>query len=639
MSEPARNRSILFAVALVLITIVAYIPAMRGGFVWDDDQHVIQDARLGGVKGLLQIWTEPGAIPQYYPLVHTSFWIEHWLWGLHPFGYHLVNILLHALIALLLVSVLRRLNVRGAWVAGAIFALHPVAVESVAWITERKNLLSAVFYLLAILAYLRYSPPAALIERRPRGDRRFYWFAGLCFLCALLSKTVTATLPAALLLIFWWKRGRITWRDAAPLIPFFALGFGLSYVTIWMEKHHVGAQGEEWSLTAIDRLIVAGRALFFYISKLLLPVRLTFIYPRWRFTPAQIAFPVAAITILVALFAARRRIGRGPVTAALFFAGTLVPALGFFNVFPMRYSFVADHFQYHASMAPIALAAALIARAGKRARRTIFVALVLVLAALTWHRAGAYRDVETLWRDTIVQNPGCWMAQHNLGLVYEQEGKLDLAIAQYRKALALRPDLETSHYNLATALAKQGDLEEARRHLEEAVRQRPSYAEAWNNLGNVLYQMGRRDEAGERYRRAIECDAGFLAARKNLAYAYGEQGRARESIAEYREAARIDPDDSSVLNNLAWLLATAPDPADRDPSEAVRLAESACKLTGYADVVCFGTLAAAYFADGRFKEAVSTASRAIALATRCGRSDLVPQLRIALDRYRAAGRP
>jgi tetratricopeptide (TPR) repeat protein len=619
-----RMRELLAAAAIVAATAVAYVPAMRGAFVWDDDQHVVQSDQLGSLRGLARIWFVPGTIPQYYPLVHTTFWIESRLWGLHPFGYHLVNVLLHATVALLFCGLLRRLNVPGAWFAGAIFALHPVHVESVAWVSERKNVLSGLFYLLAIRSYLRYAPPE---EERPEGLRH-YIASALLFLCALLAKTVTATLPVALLLIRWWKRGRITRRDILPLVPFFAMGIILSGVTVWMERHHVGAEGAAWDLSAVQRLIIAGRALFFYLSKLIFPARLTFIYPRWPIPAslAYLAYPIAACIGIAILWLSRRRIGRGVVTAALFFVATLVPALGFFNVFPMRYSFVADHFQYLASLGPIALVGALIARVGRgqgtdRAsvrtagllRAATGCAFLVLPATVTWVHAGVFRNAETLWRDTIAKNPGSWMAQHNLGLVYENEGRLDSAVAQYRRAIAIEASLETSHYNLATLLVKQGKLDEGQKEFEEALRIRPDYVDAWNNLGNVFHSRG--DLAGSviRYRRALACDAGYLPARKNLAYALGELGRAREAIAEYREAARLSEDDVSVLNNLAWLLVTAPNPADRNAGEALRLSERACALTGNADASCLRTLAAAYQLSGRSAEAAAAASKAASL--------------------------
>jgi hypothetical protein len=352
-----RTHSILIpATALLTLVIAAYIPAIMGGFVWDDDDYVTRNPTLSGSGGLQRIWFEIGAVPQYYPLVHTSFWLEFHLWGLWPLGYHLVNVLFHGCSAILLWRVLLRLGVRGAWLAAAVFALHPVQVESVAWITERKNILSGVFYLSALLAYVRFLG----LGRGgfgPRGRWGWYWLALVLFLCALLSKTVTCSLPAAILLLLWWKRSRLRLNDVLSLVPFFVLGAALGLTTAWMEQHYVGAQGAEWALSWLDRCLIAGRALWFYVGKLVWPARLAFIYPRWQIDSAlwQYCYPLAAVGLVVCLWVLRRRIGKAPLVAALYFGGTLGPALGFINVYPMRFSFVADHFQYMASVGLLTL--------------------------------------------------------------------------------------------------------------------------------------------------------------------------------------------------------------------------------------------------------------------------------------------
>ncbi|MDM7913692.1 MAG: O-GlcNAc transferase, partial [Candidatus Eisenbacteria bacterium] len=362
---PART-AILIGL-IVAGTLLAYAPAMRAGFLWDDDDHVTENVALRSLGGLARIWLEPGATPQYYPLVHTSFWIEYHLWGTSPLGYHLVNVLLHVTVALLFGLALSRLSVPGAWWAAAFFALHPVHVETVAWITERKNLLSALFYLLALLAWLRGHPigenkPLAGGGTASSSAHPGSWIlAFVFFLASLLTKTVTASFPVAILLLHWWKEGRIGRRLLASLAPFFVAGFLLGLQTVSIERRIVGAQGEEWNLSPLARTAIAGRALWFYLAKLIAPVRLSFIYPRWDVESlrwiATLA-PLAFAATIAALWFLRRRIGRGPLVACLFFAGTLFPALGFFDVYPFRYSFVADHFQYHASLGAIAFAAA-----------------------------------------------------------------------------------------------------------------------------------------------------------------------------------------------------------------------------------------------------------------------------------------
>jgi hypothetical protein len=340
---------------------------------------------------------------QYYPLVHTSFWLEYHLWQLDPFGYHLVNVLLQAVNAILLWRVLEKLQVRGAWLAAAIFAIHPVHVESVAWISERKNLLCGAFYLSSLLAYLRFRPlgtvPRGSAERQagetpaplrnqPVENRlgRWYWLALALFVGAMLSKTVACTLPVTILVVTWWKRGSIKQRDLGLVTPFLAVGAALGFVTVWVEIYRTGASGAGWSFTSFDRVLIAGRALWFYAAKLLWPENLTFIYPRWTIDAGdwrQWMFPLGAALVALALWAMHRRIGRGPIAAAAFFIITLGPALGFFNVYPMRYTFVADHYQYLASIGLIVAVVAAGARMfqERALRMTVSLAVLGLLSA------------------------------------------------------------------------------------------------------------------------------------------------------------------------------------------------------------------------------------------------------------------
>lgn len=339
---------------LAVSVFIAYQPVLRGGFIWDDDDYVTNNWTLHDFNGLKHIWFDTQATPQYYPLVHTTFWLEYHAWKLNPVGYHVVNVLLHALGSILLWRVLKRLELPGAWLAAAVFALHPVNVESVAWITERKNVLSAVFFFAAAWAYLRFAG-----ESEGKKRRWSWWLAALClFVCALLSKTVACSLPAVLLLVRWWKKKRLQAGDVLPMVPFFIAGLWLGLQTARLEEHHVGASGAEWSFSLGERCLIAGRALWFYAGKLVWPVKLTFVYPRWQMDAGiwwQWLFPAAALAIVATLWFARKRIGRGPLVAVLVFAGALFPALGFVNVYPMRFSFVADHFQYLASIGIIVL--------------------------------------------------------------------------------------------------------------------------------------------------------------------------------------------------------------------------------------------------------------------------------------------
>ncbi len=342
--------------ALLFVTLAVYWPALRGDFLWDDDAHVTKTA-LRSIEGLHRIWFNIGATQQYYPLLHSAFWIEARLWGDQVLGYHLVNVVLHVVAACLLVMLCQQLKIKGAWIAGALFALHPVNVESVAWISEQKNTLSLVFYLLAAIAYLKFDD-----QRKPK----FYAIASALFLCALMTKTVTASLPAALLVVFWWKRGRIDFkRDVVPVLPWFIVAATSGLFTAWVERHIIGAAGSEYNLDALQRVMLAGRVICFYIYKMVWPANLIFTYPRWNVDASvwwQYGFDVALIALAGWFWSMRSRT-RAPLAALLFFGGSLFPVLGFLDIYPFRYSYVADHFAYLAGLGLIVPAAALIATA------------------------------------------------------------------------------------------------------------------------------------------------------------------------------------------------------------------------------------------------------------------------------------
>jgi tetratricopeptide (TPR) repeat protein len=541
---------------LLIAVLYAYRPAWNGQPVWDDDAHMAKP-ELRSAAGLMRIWIQPGAIPQYYPLTHTVFWAEHRLFGDATPGYHVFNILLHFFSALLLVMILRRLGVPGAWIAGGIFAFHPVMVESVAWITELKNTLSGVFFLGAGLAYLTFYC---------KREKRYYAIALILFLFGLFAKSVIVTLPAALLVVFWWKRGRLGWkRDVAPLLPFFAIGIISGLFTAWVERRFVGAVGSEFSFTVVDRCLIAGRAVWFYLYKLLWPSDLIFIYPRWHIDSTaawQYLFPVAFL-LVAALFWRLRKRSRAPLAVLLYFSVTLFPALGFFNLYFFRYSFVADHFQYLASLGPIAAVAASIdqgtgqLKEGVRrlARPLVCGMLLSILFLLTWNQSGMYSNAETLYRTTIRSNPGCWMAYYNLGFLLANRGRADEAEALYRKALEINPNHDRAHINLGILLTKNGRTGEALAHYQKAFEINPNSDEAHYNLGFLLAKIGRTDEALTQYLIALKINPGSAEAHYNLGNLLADMGRADDAMAHYLKALEINPNDHEIHNNFGILLA------------------------------------------------------------------------------------
>jgi tetratricopeptide (TPR) repeat protein len=557
-AETARPRSVTIrslgpAALVACATVIAYLPSLSGAFIWNDADYVTAPA-LRSLAGLARIWTQPGATQQYYPLLHSAFWLQHRLWGDNPLGYHIVTLVLHAASAVLFALVLlglaagtpaRRSWGLAAWLAALLFALHPVHVESVAWITEQKNTLSLAFYLAASLLYLRFD------ETRGRGA---YAAALALFACALLSKSVTATLPAALLVAFWWRRGRLEWRrDVVPLLPWLALGAAAGLFSGWVERTYVGAEGGDFEVPAAARAIVAGRAVWFYAGKLVWPFGLNFVYPRWSVDAAlwwQWLYPLSVLAVGAALWSARR-LSRGPLAAYLVFVGSLFPALGFVNLYGARYSWVWDHWQYLADLGPIALGGWGLAAAWRlsAARLPWFgpgltAALAVLLGALAWSHCGMFRDNETLYLATLARNPGSWMAHNNLGLAWSKEpGRLDDAVAQYQEALRLKPDIAETHTNLGSAWSMMpGRLGDAIAQFQEALRLKPDYPDAHFYLANALVQAGRIPEAVQHYEDALRFDPRLAEASNNLGMVLCRMGRLQEGMERIEAAIRMQPD-------------------------------------------------------------------------------------------------
>ena len=590
----------LFAAILILAVALSYSPAWNGKPVWDDEAY-ITSPDLRSIEGLAQIWIKPGATLQYYPLVYSAFWLEYKIWGSNVWPYHLLNILLHALSAFILWRILLRLKIPGAWLAAGIFALHPVQVESVAWISELKNMLSGLFVLSSALLYLKFD------ESRKRSE---YAGALALFALALLSKTVIATVPAALLVIFWWKRGKLVWKkDVIPLLPFFALGIAAGVLTAWMEQTRVGAHGNEFALSFLDRWLIAGRAFWFYLAKLLWPTKLTFIYPRWHISQLiwwQYLFPISAFILLAVLWKLRNR-WRGPLAALLIFGGILFPALGFLNVYPFIYSYVADHFQYIASIAVITLAAAGITllidrfftKSSPLIRFAFPMALLLGLGTLTWQQAHIYRDAETLYLATLHHNPDCWLAENNLVSIYLAKGKNDEALIHAEEALRLRPQDVQPHIAVGDVLLRKRQIAEAVAQYKKALTIQPDFPEAYSHLGS----------------------------------AYLLSGRYTDAITQYQKTLRLAPRSVAAHNNLAWLLATCSDESLRNGDEAVTLAEQADKLSGGNDAVILHTLAAAYAQTGQTVRAMETARRAKQLAEAEGKQGFAHMLEKEIHDY------
>jgi protein O-mannosyl-transferase len=672
----SRERVWLFAIVLVLATIFAYRPAWNGNFVWDDDFYVTENHLLTAPDGLRRIWFSLESPSQYFPLTYTSFRIERTLWGLRPAGYHWLNILLHTANALLLWRLLVKLGVPGAWLAAGIFALHPVQVESVAWITERKNVLMGFFCLLTLLAWVRFinEPKQRRIQRsRAPGKQRakevpqvsninssawrFYWLALVFYVLALCSKSTACTLPAALFLILWLQKKRIDWRRGLQIAPFVVLGLAMGLMAIWWERYHQGTLGPMFAFGPLERLIVISHALWFYLSKLLWPAKLTFIYPQWTIDPANpfsYIWLVAGFALCVAIYFVRRYAGRSVEVAAAFFVATLSPVLGFIMLYTFRYTFVADHYQYLACISPIALVSAGLVKLtnlvdyAPRLLPGLGIFVLSALGILTWRQSAAYHDSETLWRTTIRRNPGCWMAENNLGNDLLERGDIDGAIAHLEKSLQLKFDLPEAHNSLTNALFRKGDPDAAIAEAHIAFNFDPNNPDTRAVLGMALMTKGQLDEAIAQlsksvelfpnytrayYSKAVEILPNYSHAHYNLALALAEKGEIVDAITHYQKAIEAQPDLIEALTNLAWIFASSSDVKIRNGPKAVELAEKASLLTGDTSPVVLRTLAAAYASNNSFDKALETSGRALQSAQKQRNSELTETIRREMSLY------
>ncbi|MCY4486132.1 MAG: tetratricopeptide repeat protein [Deltaproteobacteria bacterium] len=546
------------AAALVLVSSACYLPAMLwGGLIWDDRIWSQAPAVLEW-SGLRTIWFAPSLIEReahYWPLVYTTFWLEHKIWGLAPAGYHIVNVVLHAANTVFLWRILGRLAVPGAALAAAVFAVHPLHVESVAWIMERKDVLSALFYLGAVLAWLRF------LERSRPWD---YGLALLLFALGMLSKSIVVTLPVALLIIQWWREGRTTGKDLLRVAPFFAVGFLIAVADLYF--YHLRWAEDLVDYSLVERVLIASRALWFYAGKLAWPVDLPVIYPLWHIDggdPGGWLYLVAALGLAAALWFARGRIGRGPLAGAAFFAVTLSPTLGFVDFSYMQFSFVADRFQYLAGIGLMAVAAGaawvwvawLAERWGRRPARVAalltLAVVLLLLGTRTWRHAGIFSDELVFNRHIIAHNYRARDAHRNLAAELFKLGRKEEALEHARIAVTQYPDCADCHAGLGAALIVLDRPEEAEAPLRRALELAPYNESALGNTAELFRRQGRHEEglaAAERWRRVRPNAAD---PHRAMGVALGGLGRHGEAERHWRRVREIEPHDPAAAQNLA----------------------------------------------------------------------------------------
>ena len=623
---PPVSKSVL-ALLLVGATLTVYLPAARGGYVWDDKLHLLDNPVLKS-GGLARAWV-PGTYINYWPLTFSTYWLEDKLWGVaNPMGFHLVNILLHVGCALLIWHVLQRVfSVRantptsewGALVGAAIFALHPVNVESVAWVAQLKNVLSLFLTLSALWLYLHH-------ERSGRWQP--YVLAVCLFALSTLAKGMGVTLPVVLLALAWWQRGQIDWRDVRRVLPFLIIGAVMACVEVAMQK-----EGQPWEVPRTDSMLsraaVAGWCVWFYLYKLVWPLNLSFVYPRWTVDDGQLLSFVPDVVLLGATLVAwlkRRTWGRGLFMLLSCYVALLLPVLGFANIYFMRYSFVADHWQYAAMIVPAACLGAWLATAARgNASRVIVgaatLAMLVCLGALTYLRAGIYKDEETLWHDVLHRNPDAWMAHHNLGNFLANHGRAQEAVVRYQSAIRLKSDDFQALNNLGVILSRLDRSEEAIDTFERALLIRTDYELARQNLipeykrlGNLaLVGTGDYKAARRYYGRLTQLAPADAEAHYRLSVALIETGDVPQAVKELQVAITLNPTLLAAHDLLARTLATRTPADGGNPDLAVKAALQACTLTSYSDPSRLDTLAIAYAAAGQFATAVATEERALDL--------------------------
>ena len=535
------RQDVLAFLALGLLVVVCYLPAMLwGGFVWDDNLYIKVNP-VREVSGLWQIWFSPSAIDgedHYLPLVYTTFWLEHKLWGFDPTGYHIVNVMLHLVNTLLVWHLVRRLAVPGAWMVAAVFAVHPLHVESVAWVIERKDVLSGLFYLAAVLTWMRF-------VEQPHSRR--YALPLVLYAAGLLSKSIVVTLPVALLIWHWWKQGRVTSTDLLRLVPFCVVGLVITIGDLSFSRSVVPVSFDH---SLAERALIAAHALWFYTGKLLWPTSLAVIYPRWDIyvaDPLAWGYLIAAVALAVVLWHFRSQLGRGPLAGALFFVVTLSPVLGFVDYGYMKYAFVADRYQYLAGIGVMAVvigaAAYGVGRLSSLWQRGVLgvaAVVLVVLGMLTWRQASIYRDEETFNRHIIALNPQARNAYRHLGNALYKQKRYEEALDAFRVAVAQRPNYAKVHVGLGSVLNKLGRFEEAETHLHRAIALDPKAKHSHLRLGNALYEQGRYAEAVDTYRVATEQPPDDAVAHSNLGMTLNKLKRYKEAETHLRRAIALD---------------------------------------------------------------------------------------------------
>jgi protein O-mannosyl-transferase len=647
VAEKIKARRLRFGLGMLFLfglVLIVYQPILPGNFLMDDHRLVKEDNPLvNGEFTPFNIWFQTD-----FTLSTFALWLQWLAWGENPGGYHAVNIALHGLSAVLLWRLLARLKIPGAWLAAAVFAVHPVCVNSVARIAEIKNTLSLPFFILSFWFYLRYEE----FSLKPAGQRQianhrwhdpaalWYGLSLVIFVLALLSKTSTVMLPLVLLGCALWQRGRITRQEVVQISPYFFLSLAFGLMSAWFQRHQALTmagkilQPENFS----ERLIGAGRDFWFYLGKALLPVNLSIVYVRWKLDANALEsfFPVVFFCVgFILCWRFRRSWGRHVLFGLGCFFVTLFPALGFFDSQFLTMWQVSDHLQYLPLIAPVIVAVAGFAfLLDAKVFRCAGVILIFTLSILTFQRAQVFATEETLFRDTLAKNPAASDAHNDLGVILAKRQNYSEAMDHFQAAVQSDTDNAGAHLNLGQALAMNGKFAEAEPHFLAAIKLRTDDPQPHKRFADALRRQGRNQEAVAQLQTAL-CLRPDTQTDLDLAEMLYQAGDSGQAVAHFRKVLLVKPNLPEPLNNLAWILATSPDDSIRNGTEATKCAERACNLTAFKQTGMIGTLAAAYAEAGRFPEAVSTAETAVRLATANGEMHIADINNQLLPLYRA----
>ncbi|HUB68291.1 MAG TPA: tetratricopeptide repeat protein, partial [Candidatus Methylacidiphilales bacterium] len=545
----------ILGLILILAVILTYSPVWEAGFIWDDDLNLTANPCIVGPLGLKEIWSTRAA--DICPLVFTTFWVEHALWGLAPLPYHLANVVLHAACAIVLWQVWQNLKVPGAWLCATLWALHPLQVETVAWVSELKNTQACLFYLLSVLFYIKWLR-AKENGRRSQNGRSYAWALFFAVL-ALASKSSTVILPGVLCLCAWWIEGRWQWRNLLRVAPVFVLSIAAGLVSMWTRGELHGDNDTGWVRSWPERIAAAGEVVWFYAGKVLWPHPLINSYPSWEIDARQWIsyFPsLTVIAILLILWVKRESWFRPFFFVFAYFLIALVPVLGFVTMGSTAHCLVADHLQYLAGMGPLALAGAGLAgllnhifSRERWAQGGLVTGILLVLGIWSWQRCWAYESEVTIWTDTLSKNPACLAGYNDLGTAL-LDGHVDEAIGQFKKLLAINPGDAQGHNNLGNALFRKGRLDDAIAEFQKALAIKPGYPEARTNLGNALVQKGRIDEAVNEFQKALETDPHYVLALYSFGNVLAQREQMDQAMAQYQKILEVNPNFAEAYNSM-----------------------------------------------------------------------------------------